>query len=45
MEKDDRIVETLMFVFMIAGIVVTDSILTSLPVPARSAAAWAFRWC
>jgi hypothetical protein len=44
MGKDDKIVEVLMFVFIIAGIVVTDSILTSLPLPARSAAAWAFRW-
>lgn len=44
MEKDDKIVETLMFVFMIAGIVVTDSILTSLPLPGRSAAEWAFPW-
>jgi hypothetical protein len=43
MGKDDKIVEVLMFVFMIAGIV-TDSILTSLPLPARSAAVWAFRW-
>jgi hypothetical protein len=43
MEKDDQIMETLMFVFMIAGIVMNDSILTSLPLPARSAAAWAFR--
>jgi hypothetical protein len=44
MEKDDKIVETLMLVFMIAGIVITESILTSLPLPGRSAAVWAFRW-
>ncbi len=33
MEKDDKIVKILMLVFMIDGIVVTDSILTSLPLP------------
>jgi hypothetical protein len=43
-KKNDKIVETLMLVFMIAGIVITDSILTSFPLPGRSAAVWAFRW-